>query len=90
MVSKCAPEMVGGSVMEALQERIARMEEILGEWPHEDDISYGEDIVVLKKVVLQGCSSGPKAPPKVRVPKPKGFIGNRNMKELENFLWDME
>ena len=38
MVSKCAPEMVGGSVMEALQERIARMEEILGEWPHEDDI----------------------------------------------------
>ena len=38
MVSKCAPEMVGGSVMGALQERIARMEEILGEWPHEDDI----------------------------------------------------
>ena len=115
------------------------MEEMLGEWPHEDDTmasweehnmqeiqvqrillethdkifeekftglkieiqslmddfkavlqSYGEDIVVLKKVVLQGCSSGPKAPPKVRVPKPKGFIGNRNTKELENFLWDME
>ena len=52
--------------------------------------SYGEDVVVLKKVVLQGCSSGPKAPLKVWVPKPKGFIGNRNTKELENFLWDME
>ena len=52
--------------------------------------SYGEDIVVLKKVALQGCSLGPKVPPNVQVPKPKGFIGNRNMKELENFLWDME
>ncbi|KAL6350766.1 hypothetical protein AAG906_028237 [Vitis piasezkii] len=35
--------------------------------------SYGEDIVVLKKAVLQGSSSGPKAPSKVRVPEPKGF-----------------
>ena len=52
--------------------------------------SYGEDIAVLKKVVLQGSSSGPEAPPKVRVPQPKGFNGNRNMKELENFLWDKE
>ena len=52
--------------------------------------SYGKDITVLKKVVLQGSSSGPEAPPKVRVPDPKGFNGNRNAKELENFLWDME
>ena len=29
-------------------------------------------------------------PPKVCVPKPKGFGGARNAKELENFLWDME
>ena len=52
--------------------------------------SYGEDIVVLKKAVLQGSSSGPKAPSKVRVPEPKGFNNNKNVKELENFLWDME
>ncbi|RVW47738.1 hypothetical protein CK203_103373 [Vitis vinifera] len=52
--------------------------------------SYGEDIAVLKKTVLQGCSSSSKAPPKVRVPEPKGFNGNRNVKEFENFLWDME
>ncbi|KAL6312213.1 hypothetical protein AAG906_025555 [Vitis piasezkii] len=52
--------------------------------------SYREEIVVLKKVVLQGCSSGPKALPKVRVLEPKGSNGNRNAKELENFLWDME
>ena len=52
--------------------------------------SYGEEIAVLKKVVLQGCSSSPKAPPKVRVPEPKGSNGNRNAKKLENFLWDME
>ena len=125
--------------MEALWERIARMEEMLGEWPCEngtvaswekhivgeiqvqrslleiydkffedkfvglkveiqsliDDFkgflqSYGEEIAVLKKVVLQECSSGLKAPPKVRVPEPKGSNGNRNVKEFENFLWDME
>lgn len=52
--------------------------------------SYGEDIAVLKKAVLQGSLSGPEAPSKVRVPEPKGFNGNRNAKELENFLWDME
>ena len=49
-----------------------------------------EDVAVLKKTVLQGSSSGPKAPSKVRVPEPKGFNGNKNGKELENFLWDME
>ncbi|XP_034674441.1 uncharacterized protein LOC117905666 [Vitis riparia] len=52
--------------------------------------SYGEDIAILKKAVLQGSASGPEAPSKVRVPEPKGFNGNRNAKELENFLWDIE
>ena len=37
MVSERVLEMVGGSAMEALQERIAQMEEMLGEWTHEDD-----------------------------------------------------
>ena len=40
--------------------------------------------------MLQGSSSGPKAPPKVRVLEPKGFNANRNAKELENFLWDIK
>ena len=49
--------------------------------------SYGEDIIVLKKAVLQGSSSGSEASSsKVRVPEPKGFNDNRNAKELENFL----
>ena len=52
--------------------------------------SYGEDIAILKKAVLQGSASGSEAPSKVRVPEPKGFNGNRNVKELENFLWDIE
>ena len=139
MVSELTPEMVGGSAIDALWEMMTRMEEVLGEWPREDDTvaswaehtvgeiqvqrsllethdnffneklaglksemqslmddfkgalqSYEEDIVVLKKAVLQGSSSGPKAPSKVRVPEPKGFNGNKNAKELENFLWDME
>ena len=34
--------------------------------------SYGEDVAVLKKAVLQGSSSGPDAPSsKVRVPEPR-------------------
>ncbi|KAL6329428.1 hypothetical protein AAG906_020861 [Vitis piasezkii] len=106
--------MAGGSAMEALRERIAWMEETLGEWPRDDGIvaswaehtmgeiqslmndfkdalqSYGEDIVILKKIVLQGSSSGPEAPFKVEVLEPKGFNGNKNAKELENFLCDME
>ena len=41
--------------------------------------------------MLHGCSSSnANADPKVRVPEPKSFSGNRNAKELENFLWDME
>ena len=48
--------------------------------------SHGEDVAVLKKVVLQGSSSGPEALSKVRVLEPKGFNDNRNAKELENFL----
>ena len=52
--------------------------------------SYGEDIAILKKTVLQGSASDPEAPSKVRVPKPKGFNGNRNAKELENFLCDIK
>ena len=49
-----------------------------------------EDVVVLKKVVLQTSPRTTDASPKVRVPEPKGFDGARSAKELENFLWDME
>lgn len=50
--------------------------------------SYGEDIAVIKKAVLQGSSLGFEAPLKIRVLKLKGFNGNLNAKELENFLWN--
>ena len=52
--------------------------------------SLAEDVAVLKKAILQGASPAMDAPPKVRVPKSKGFSGNRNAKELENFIWDMD
>ncbi|KAL6332342.1 hypothetical protein AAG906_004908 [Vitis piasezkii] len=52
--------------------------------------SLMDDFKILKKAMFQECSSSPEASPKVRVPKPKGCNGNRNMKDLENFLWDME
>ena len=41
--------------------------------------------------MVQGTPSASDPPSaKVRVPKPKPFGGLRNVKELENFLWDME
>ena len=52
--------------------------------------SLAEDVVVLKKAILQGASPATDAPSKVRIPEPKGFSGNRNTKELGNFMWDME
>lgn len=52
--------------------------------------NMGAEITILKKAVVQGPSIVSGAPPKVRVPEPKGFGGARNAKELENFLWDME
>ena len=36
MVSEQAPEMAGGSAIEALRERMTQIEEVLGEWPRED------------------------------------------------------
>ena len=39
---------------------------------------------------MQGGPLASDAPSKVRVPKSKGFSENRNAKELESFLWDME
>ena len=45
---------------------------------------------MLKKAVLQGSSLGPETSSKVRVLELKGFNDNRNAKELENFLWDIE
>ena len=36
MVLESAPEMAGSSATEALRERIAQIEEILGEWSRED------------------------------------------------------
>ncbi|RVW59333.1 hypothetical protein CK203_091066 [Vitis vinifera] len=36
LVSEQAPEMAGGSAMEALRERMTQIKEALGEWPRED------------------------------------------------------
>ena len=53
--------------------------------------SLEEEIVLLKRAVVQGTPAAADPPPaKVRVPEPKTFGGARNAKDLENFLWDME
>lgn len=53
--------------------------------------SLEDEIVLLKRALLQGTSSTLEPiPTKVRVLKPKPFGGARNAKDLENFLQDME
>ena len=47
---------------------------------------FQEDIIVLKKIVLQETLSSFEDLSKIHVPKLKGFNDNRNVKELENFL----
>ena len=37
VVWECVPVMASSSAMETLQERIAKMKEMLGDWPCEDD-----------------------------------------------------
>jgi hypothetical protein len=45
--------------------------------------------MVIKKAIT-GTSSSGEGQRKVWVPEPTPFTGTRNVKELENFLWDME
>jgi peptidoglycan hydrolase CwlO-like protein len=44
---------------------------------------------VLKRAI-GGMPINGEAPSKLKVPKPKPFVGAKSAKELENFLWDME
>ena len=46
-------------------------------------------LVVLKRAV-GGLPVSKEAPSKLKVPKPKPFVGAKGANELENFLWDME
>ena len=49
------------------------------------------EIIQLKQAMVHMTPSAPDPPPiKVRVPEPKPFGGERNAKDLENFLWDMD
>ncbi|KAK4404692.1 hypothetical protein Sango_0837800 [Sesamum angolense] len=48
------------------------------------------DLRLVKLAVANSGTDGSAVAPKVRVPDPKPFGGERSAKELENFLWDME
>ncbi|KAL0381184.1 UNVERIFIED_CONTAM: hypothetical protein Sangu_0182700 [Sesamum angustifolium] len=52
--------------------------------------SLKADLRLVKLVVANSGTDGSAVAPKVRVPDPKPFGGERSAKELENFLWDME
>lgn len=48
------------------------------------------DVALVKKAMASGQSGGDGGPSQLKVPEPKAFKGDRNAKNLENFLWDME
>ncbi|KAL0292386.1 UNVERIFIED_CONTAM: hypothetical protein Sangu_3254400 [Sesamum angustifolium] len=52
--------------------------------------SLKADLRLVKLAVANSGTDGSAVAPKVRVPDPKPFGGERSAKELENFLWDME
>ena len=69
--------------LEAWQERALPVFDKLRDALEEIEVLHVE-IATLKKVVAHS------APARSRVPEPKAFNGERDMKILENFLWDIE
>ncbi|KAI3454911.1 hypothetical protein Pfo_011574 [Paulownia fortunei] len=49
-----------------------------------------EDLAVCKKAATTEGASTSMVSPRVDCPKPNGFDGRRDTKEVENFLWQME
>lgn len=52
-----------------------------------------DEVTVLRRLVCSGASTSIQnegRPNKIKIPEPKPFIGVRNAKELENFIWDVE
>ncbi|TXG51266.1 hypothetical protein EZV62_023790 [Acer yangbiense] len=50
-----------------------------------------EDEIAVLRSALNNPNTSEEGPmSKIKVPEPKQFNGSRNVKELENFLWDME
>ncbi|KAI5351345.1 PREDICTED: POPTR_0016s10030g [Prunus dulcis] len=72
--------MVGGS--DTVKDRVTRLEEFVGTPLVEDSVC----------LAAQSLASEEERSPlsKVKVPDLKQCSGNRNAKDLENFLWDME
>lgn len=72
----------------ANDERIARLDEATQAMRASID-AIQEDMVVCKRALASEASIGGGVS-RVDTPKPKGFDGNRDVKEVENFLWQME
>ena len=49
-----------------------------------------EELALFRRVLGRLPSNDENPPSKIRVPDPKPFGGNRDAKELENFVWDVE
>ncbi|XP_031272879.1 phospholipase A1-II 1-like [Pistacia vera] len=79
--------------MDALRERVTRLEEMLGEIQDVDLTNkrleaLENDNVLLKHALPRSLDR--RSTTKISVPKPKAFQGAKNAKELENFLLDMK
>lgn len=73
----------------ALEERLARLEDAIQAMRigFED---MKEEITVCRRAVANGGGNMAMGNPRMEVPKPKPFVGKRDAKEVENFIWQME
>lgn len=67
--------------MEA-EERIASLENTFAE--------FFDEMTILRKEVTVGSNASSETTRKFKVLEPKTFEGGRDVKALENFLWDIE
>ncbi|KAK9087520.1 hypothetical protein Syun_029914 [Stephania yunnanensis] len=62
----------------------------MGELTTETAAEMALVVSLLKRAVHGSSEVAVAVKPRTKVPEPKKFLGKRNVKELDNFLWDME
>ncbi|RWR78879.1 hypothetical protein CKAN_00743200 [Cinnamomum micranthum f. kanehirae] len=83
-----------GSLEMSLAEAVAQIEELKVDMQSTTDFfkeqmeTFSDELTLFKRAIRTTGSSTENR--RVKVPKPKPFAGALNVKELENFLWNME
>ncbi|KAE8701616.1 Detected protein of unknown function [Hibiscus syriacus] len=84
--------MLKGSAEETnneVESRFIRLEDMI-QALRESIEGMREDVALCKRAVISGGANITVSTPRVECPKPQGFNGARDAKEVENYLWQME